>query len=150
MASSRAETSASLADGAGRLTLAVADRLCAEALAAAADLGFAGAAAAVDAGGHLVAFRRADEAAFVTAIVAQRKAWTTAGSGMATDRWNALAADGDVAPILHSTGILAVAGGVPLAVGTRLIGGLGVSGGTAEQDARAARSALRSLGFDTV
>lgn len=127
------------------MTLALAEHLCGAALAEAATLGFAAAAAVVDAGGHLVAFRRSDDAGFVTAVVAPRKAWTAASSGISTAQWNALATDSAVAPILHSTGLLAVAGGLPVLARSRMIGALGVSGGSAEQDRVAAERALATV-----
>lgn len=132
-------------DTSDRLTLALADRLGATALDAARELGFGAAVAVVDAGGHLVAFRRDDDALFVTTLIAQRKAWTAASSGLPTEQWNALAADPEVAPIVQGSGILAVAGGLPLIARGRVIGGLGVSGGTAAQDRDAALAALASF-----
>ena len=128
------------------LTLAAADRLCAEALAAARGIGFAGAVAVVDAGGHPIALRRDDGALFLTAQIAQRKAWTAAGSGMSTELWNTLTADHEVGPIVQAPGILAVAGGVPITAGGRVVGGLGVSGGSAVQDRDAALAVVADIG----
>lgn len=127
------------------MTLALAERLCDAVLAEAVALGFGAAVAVVDAGGYLVAFRRADAAPFVTAVVAPRKAWTAAASGMTTEQWNGLAGDPAVAPILHATGLMAVAGGLPVLAQGRTVGGIGVSGGSAEQDRLAAERALAAV-----
>lgn len=143
MASSPAEPTGA---GAAGLALADADRIVAAALEAARRLGFAAAVAIVDAGGHLLAFRRDDGAGFVTARIARRKAWTAAASGLSSDRWNAIAADPGVAPILHGTGLLAVAGGLPVSAGERIVGAIGVSGGSAQQDHAAAAAALTATG----
>lgn len=128
-----------------RLTLALADRLISAALESAQAIGFAAAVAVVDEGGHLVAFRRGDGALFLTGLVAQRKAWTAASSGMSTEQWNELAAGPEVAPILQVPGLMAVAGGMPVKAEGRVIGGIGVSGGTAPQDRDAASKALATI-----
>ena len=43
---------------------------------------------------------------------------------------------------------MAVGGGLPLFHDKKLIGGIGVSGGSHEQDRQAASAALGSLGFE--
>ena len=134
-----------MASSPAKLTLALADRLCAEASAAADAIGFGATVAVVDAGGHLVAFRRDDRAGFVTVTVAQRKAWTAAAAGMPSEQWNAFAADPEVAPILHGTAIMAVAGGLPIVLDGQLAGGLGVSGSNAAQDRDAAARSLAAV-----
>lgn len=134
-----------MASSPAKLTLALAERLCAEAAAAADAIGFGATVAVVDAGGHLVAFRRDDRAGFVTVTVAQRKAWTAAAAGMPSEQWNAFAADPDVAPILHGTNIMAVAGGLPIALDGQMVGGLGVSGSNAAQDREAATRGLAAV-----
>ena len=135
-----------MASSQAKLTLALAERLCAAASAAADAIGFGATVAVVDAGGHLVAFRRDDRAGFVTVTVAQRKAWTAAAAGMPSEQWNAFASDAEIAPILHGTGIMAVAGGLPIMIDGQLVGGLGVSGSNVANDRQAAHAALISIG----
>ena len=40
---------------------------------------------------------------------------------------------------------IAVEGGVPIVVGGKIVGGLGVSGGTAEQDGQCCKAALEAI-----
>ncbi|MFI9722906.1 heme-binding protein [Streptomyces sp. NPDC052396] len=130
------------------ITRATAGALIAAVHAAAARIGFEAAVAVTDAGGHLKAFDRADDTPFLTAEVAVDKAWTAASFRTATHVWNEYLADRQVAPLGHHPRLLAVGGGYPITTGGRCIGGLGISGGTYEQDQQAAEAALSSLGFD--
>lgn len=101
--------------------------------------------AVVDSGANLVAFVRMDGAWLASNELAQAKART---SVMFQAPTAALAAPVEIGrPALHfdhihSPGLLLVGGGVPLfdADGA-LIGGLGASGGTPEQDDALARAA---------
>ncbi|MBF9069871.1 GlcG/HbpS family heme-binding protein [Streptacidiphilus fuscans] len=115
---------------------------------AAAHLGFDAAVAVTDHGGHLKAFDRADDAPFLTAEVAVDKAWTAAAFRINTHAWNAYLADPRIAPLSGHPRLTAVGGGYPVIENGRCIGGLGISGGTYEQDQQAAEEALASLGFD--
>ncbi|MFD2421823.1 GlcG/HbpS family heme-binding protein [Amycolatopsis pigmentata] len=92
------------------------------------------ATAITDAGGHLLAFERTDGAPFLTAEVAIDKAWTAASFRLAMHTWNSLVADPPVAPLAHHPRLMAVGGGFPLFDDGVCVGGLGISGGTAEQD----------------
>lgn len=64
----------------------------------AATAGFGVATAVTDAGGHLVAFERADGVPFLAAEVAVDKAWTAASFRLATHTWNSLVTDPRVGP----------------------------------------------------
>ncbi|MFD7907036.1 MULTISPECIES: heme-binding protein [unclassified Kitasatospora] len=119
------------------------------AVRAAADrIGFPAAVAVVDPGGHLKAFDRADGAPFLTAEVAVDKAWTAASFGIPTHAWNGYLADPQVTPLAGHPRLMAVGGGYPVLADGRCVGGLGVSGGSYEQDREAAEEALAALGFD--
>lgn len=120
--------------------------LPAEARRARAARGFAATIAITDAGGHLRAFECADTAPFLTVGVATDKAWTAASSGMATQQWSQYMAEPAVAPLAHHPRLTPV-GGVPIFRDGRLLGGLGISGGTSAQDHEAAGDALRGAGF---
>ena len=129
------------------ISLEAAQALLAEARRACAARGFAATIAITDAGGHLRTFERADAAPFLTVGVAIDKAWTAASFGMATHQWNQYMAEPTVAPLAHHPRLTAVGGGVPLFHEGRLVGGIGVSGGTSVQDHEAAEEALRNAGF---
>ncbi len=129
------------------ISLEAAQELLAAARSVSAARGFAATIAITDAGGHLRAFERADSAPFLTVDVAIDKAWTAASFGMATLQWNQYMGDPAVAPLAHHPRLTPVGGGVPIFHEGRLVGGIGVSGGTAVQDHEAAEEALRQAGY---
>ena len=115
--------------------------------AAARDLGIEVAIAVTDAGGHLAAFERADAAPFLTGEIAIDKAWTAASFGLDTQTWSHVVAQPATAALAGHPRLMAVGGGVPIVVGGRVVGGIGISGGNAQQDHDAALAALAALGF---
>ncbi|MFT0735711.1 GlcG/HbpS family heme-binding protein [Ralstonia wenshanensis] len=129
------------------ISLEAAQALLAEARRACAARGFAATIAITDVGGHLRAFERADAAPFLTAEVAINKAWTAASFGMSTHQWNQYMAEPAVAPLAHHPRLMPVGGGVPIFYEGRLVGGIGISGGSAAQDHEAAEEALRKAGL---
>jgi uncharacterized protein GlcG (DUF336 family) len=133
---------------AASITTAAAAALIASVQAAAARIGFAAAVAVTDAGGHLKAFERADTVPFLTAEVAIDKAWTAASFQTATHVWNDLIGNPRIAPLAYRDRLVAVGGGYPIIENGVCIGGLGISGGTYEEDQRAAEAALTDFGFD--
>ena len=130
------------------VTLAAANALIEEALKACCNIGFEAAIAVVDVTGNLCAFQRADGAPFFAAEVAVSKAWTAASCGIATHIWNDYVADPKLAPLAKVDKLMAVGGGLPLFLEGKLIGGIGVSGGSHEQDREAANAALAGMGFE--
>ena len=133
---------------AASVTHAAAVALVAVAHATAAELEIELAVAVTDAGGHLVASERTDGAPFLTGEVAIRKAWTASPYGVASHVWNGYIADPRVAPLANVPGLMPVGGGNPVKNDGKLVGGIGVSGGTAQQDQDIAEAALRSVGYD--
>ena len=115
---------------------------------AAQEIGIETTIAIVDLGGHLKAFERSDQAAFLTADVAIDKAWTAASFGLPTHTWARIIEDSDVAQLAHRPHLVAVGGGYPIVVNGQVVGGLGISGGNALQDQRACEEALRRVGFE--
>ncbi|GAB2530142.1 GlcG/HbpS family heme-binding protein [Nocardia heshunensis] len=130
------------------ITRTAAATLIAAVHTAAAELGFDAAVAVTDTGGHLKAFERPDDTPFLAAEVAVDKAWTAASFRLPTHVWNDYVTGPQVAPLAHHPRLMAVGGGFPIVENGRCIGGLGISGGTAEQDRRAAEIALTVVGFD--
>jgi len=129
------------------ISLEAAQALLTEARRACSSRGFSATIAITDAGGHLRAFERADTAPFLTVGVATDKAWTAAAFGMTTHQWNQYMADPAVAGLAHHPRLTPVGGGVPIILDGRLLGGIGISGGTSVQDHEAAKEALRNAGF---
>ncbi len=108
--------------------------------------------AVLDEGGHLKALKREDEASILRPQIAIGKAWGAVGMGESTrelgqrlkDRptfLNSLSdlSDGKVVP---------VAGGVLIFEGNSIIGAVGVSGGTSDEDEACAIEGLRAAGLE--
>lgn len=125
--------------------LHLARRMALAALSEAGELNALVSVAVVDAGGHLVYFERMDGAEIAGPVLAVDKAYTAVAHRAGTH---------ELAPLVAPWGPLygmnagdrgryiCFAGGLPLWSGGRVVGGLGVSGGTAEQDLACARSAF--------
>ncbi|MGW0771923.1 GlcG/HbpS family heme-binding protein [Streptomyces sp. NPDC002676] len=133
---------------ASSITQTAAGALIAEVHAAAARIGFTAAVAVTDPGGHLKAFDRADDAPFLTTEVAVDKAWTAASFHTPTHAWNDYLANPRIAPLAGHPRLMAVGGGYPIIDNGQCVGGLGISGGSYEQDQQAAEEALTALGFE--
>ncbi|MFG2848114.1 heme-binding protein [Kitasatospora sp. NPDC048296] len=133
---------------AASVTLEAANALIQAVKTAAAEIGFEVSVAVTDAGGHLKAFQRTDSTPFLAAEVAVDKAWTSASFGYPTHVWNDYLGDPKVAPLAQHPRLMAVGGGYPILLDGKLIGGLGISGGSYEQDQQAAEAALKALGFE--
>lgn len=130
------------------ITREAAAALLMAALAAAAESGFEAAVAVTDNGGCLRAFERGDSAPALTADIAINKAYTAATSGRPTHVWQAIVTDPSAAQLAHTPRLVAAAGGYPILADGVLVGGLGISGGSAQQDQVIAEKALQALGFD--
>lgn len=130
------------------LTLADCDRMLAAAEAKAREIGVPMVMAVVDDGGNLKAFRRMDGSLLVSVQLAVGKAYTSAALRQPSQDVGALAQPGAV---LYGIGlaepgrIVTFGGGLPLSRGGRIIGGIGVSGGTVEQDEEVARAGQQAL-----
>ena len=102
----------------------------------------------VDPGGHTILTERMDGAGVVSLVMAERKAWTSAMVGMATSNLTPLVQPGEpLYGLTHADGgrFVALGGGIPLMRGDTLVGAVGVSGGTVEED-----TALAVAGVDAV
>lgn len=91
----------------------------------------------VNAEGRVILSWRMDGAAYMTLAVAEQKAITAASIGAPTSVIQKAVAGGD-ASLLSVPNIAALAGGVPIARGGQVIGGLGVSGSAPAEDERMA------------
>jgi glc operon protein GlcG len=105
--------------------------------------------AVADPAGNLVAFLRMDGAPLLSARIAQDKAYTvSAFNGLPTHRWYGLLENEPALlhGIVHTERLVIFGGGVPLADSDGLlIGAVGVSGGSAEQDREIADAAASCL-----
>ena len=102
--------------------------------------------AVVDTAGQLVAFERMDNTQFGSIAVSQDKAASAALYRRPTKVFqDALAAGGAGLRILTLRGANAVEGGVPLIIDGKIMGAIGVSGGSAEQDGVVAKAGMDAL-----
>ena len=130
------------------LTLSAARAIVAAAQDAARSMSVAISCAVVDSGDQLVTFERMDGADLVTVTLALDKAYTALANRMPTS---------DLAPVVQPGSefygydsvaggrMIVFAGGLPLEIDGVLVGGLGVSGGTADQDQAIAEAARQAL-----
>jgi uncharacterized protein GlcG (DUF336 family) len=106
-------------------------------------------ATVVDPGGHVVASLRGDGAFVASINIAHDKAWTAAIFGASTDQLHdALSARQVVVDgIAARPNVVLFGGGFPLKQDGVVIGGIGVSGGSEDDDRVAATAALAALGL---
>ena len=136
-----------------RLTLDGARTIIAAAAAQAASMNLKMNIAVVDDGGHLLSFDRMDGAQPASGYTAITKASTAATFRQPTGPIPTGTANPD--PLLNlslqnaaqaSGGkITTLLGGVPIIVDGQIIGGVGVGGGSGEQDAQVARAGVQGL-----
>lgn len=102
--------------------------------------------AVVDAGGNLVAQQRMDGALLVSVDISRNKAYSAVAVKMPTHELAGAAQPGQPLFGIHSTDggrIVIFGGGFPLLSKDVLIGGIGVSGGSVEDDMACAEAALK-------
>ncbi len=128
------------------MTIEVAKKAAAAALAQARANGWTMAAAVVDAAGLLVYFEKMDDTQAGSVGVAQAKARSAALFKRSTKAFqDMLASGGDGLRVLGLDGAVPVEGGLPIVVGGRVIGAIGLSGGTSGQDGQCAQAGLNAL-----
>ncbi|MEU6326068.1 heme-binding protein [Streptomyces sp. NPDC047049] len=121
------------------LTTREAEGIIDAAVRAAEGIGVRGSVSVLDAGGHLLGFRRDDAAVLISGETSTRKAYTALQLDAPTaDLVELVRPDGlfHTLPTALDRPLLFLAGGVPLHRDGRLIGALGFGGGAPEQDHR--------------
>ena len=105
--------------------------------------------AVVDAGGHIVAIGRMDDADWITPEVALGKAWTAAAFRLPSDAQGQKAKD-----LVAFAGSISAAtrgrytpqiGGLPIAEGDSPLGAMGASGATGQEDEDVVRAAIERV-----
>jgi uncharacterized protein GlcG (DUF336 family) len=99
-----------------------------------------------DAGGNLIAFRRMDNAALFSIQIAMDKAFTTVFGKMPTGSFANQYCAGGLVPLFFHERWITFPGGFPIIKNGRILGGIGVSGGIAE-DVFVAKAALKAGAF---
>ena len=107
--------------------------------------------AVVDSGGNLAAFLRMPGAFLHSIDIAVDKAYTAAGFGLPTAAWPQVLAEHSPAVragIPARPRMVCFGGGLPIQHNGRLIGGIGVSGGSEQEDEACARAGLVAIGLN--
>lgn len=126
------------------ITLALAEAMLDRAVAKAQELGVAVNIAIADEAGHLKAFRRMDGAPLLSVGIAKRKAYSAAAFRMPTGNWYDLIKDNPrlLYGIPHTPDLTIFGGGFPIEVDGEVIGAIGVSGGSEQEDEEICHAAL--------
>lgn len=101
--------------------------------------------AVCDESGHLIRFERMDGGKVTSIPIAIDKAFTGAGARRGTHVYNELCQPGKPTFGIHITNgghFSIIGGGLPVVVDGAVVGGIGVSSGTAEQDVICAQAGL--------
>lgn len=131
------------------LTLDGARTVLDAALAKAAEMGMQFCIAVSDPSGEVIVTARMDGAPRLSAGIAANKAFTVAGfGGMPTSGWWDVIKDEPslVHGLTQTPRLVVFGGGVGVFSGGALVGAIGVSGGTADQDAEVAAAGAASIG----
>lgn len=128
------------------ITFAEARRVADAAFAEAQRNGWAMVIAVYDSTGHPVLLHKMDHAQYASLDLAQAKARTATHFKRPTKVFEEAITQGGMAlRLLSATGICLFEGGLPLLRDGRLVGGIGVSGATSEQDTQVAQAGARAL-----
>jgi glc operon protein GlcG len=123
-----------------------AKKIAAAAIAEARKNNWAMAVAIVDTGGYLVYFERMPDTQLGSVEVSIEKAKSAALFRRPTKSFqDTLAAGGEGLRILRLEGAVPVEGGIPLIVDGKLIGAVGASGGSSDQDGRTAQAGAAAM-----
>jgi uncharacterized protein GlcG (DUF336 family) len=102
--------------------------------------------AVVDESGYLIAFERMDGGKISSVSIAIDKAFTAAAARNGTHVYNQLCVPGQPTFGIHITNgghFSVIGGGLPVKVSGEIVGGVGISAGTALQDVAVAEQALK-------
>lgn len=101
--------------------------------------------AIVDESGNLIAFERMDGGKVTSITIAQDKAYTAAAARKATHEYNQACVPGNLVFGIHTSmggRLCVVGGGLPVAVNGQVVGGIGLSSGTPQQDMECAQAGI--------
>jgi uncharacterized protein GlcG (DUF336 family) len=129
------------------VSLLAAKQLISAAEEKAVEIGVPMVTAVVDTGGNLVALHRMDGALLASLDIAVNKAYTALSVRLPTHELGKLAQPGQpLYGIDHTNSgrMVIFGGGLPLYSENRVVGGIGVSGGTVEEDLLVAEAAVKA------
>ena len=105
--------------------------------------------AVVDAGGNLVAHVRMDNAWIGSVNISINKAWTSRAFDISTKDLGENSQPNDQFYGINASNggkVMIFAGGIPLKKGKKVVGAIGVSGGSGEQDQTVAEAGAKAYG----
>lgn len=128
-----------------RLSLEDAEVLVEGARRSSVEIGIPMCIAVADEAGNLLRFDRMDGAKISSISIAVDKAYTAAAARKATHIYNQLCVPGEMTFGIHITNggrFSVIGGGLPIEVDGAVVGGIGISSGTAEDDRVVAEAAV--------
>ncbi len=128
-----------------RLSLTDAKHLIDGAKKKAQEIGVPMCIAIADESGSLIAFDRMDGGKVTSITIAQDKAFTAAAARKATHEYNEACIPGNLVFGIHTAlggRLCVVGGGLPVAVDGEVVGGIGLSSGTPQQDMQCAQAGV--------
>ncbi|HEY4198962.1 MAG TPA: heme-binding protein [Devosiaceae bacterium] len=131
-----------------RLDQAEAQILIAGARDKAREIGVPMCIAITDESGHLIAFERMDGGKVTSITIAIDKSFTAAGAKRATHDYGTISQPGGPGYGINSAingRLMVVAGGLPVVIDGDVVGGIGLSSGTPQQDRDCAEAGLARL-----
>jgi len=131
-----------------RLSIEDADILIEGAANKAREIGVPMCIAVTDESGHLIKFDRMNGGKVSSISIAIDKAFTGAVARQGTHIYNQLCVPGSQTFGIHATNnghFSIIGGGLPVLVDSEIVGGIGLSSGTAEQDLVCAEAAIKYL-----
>jgi uncharacterized protein GlcG (DUF336 family) len=127
-----------------RLTLEAGRRIATAAQARARAMNLRVVVAVLDEGGHAILLERMDGTQTASVEIALAKARSAAAFKRPTREMASWVAGGEVA-LMALPGMLPVEGGIPIVAAGHVVGSIGVSGASAEQDGEVARAGVAAL-----
>ena len=99
----------------------------------------------IDSGGQIVMVQRMDNAQWGSVDISREKARSSVALKRPTKALQDAVAQGGANLRLLSIGYSVLEGGIPIVVGGKIVGGIGVSGGTSPQDAQVGQAGIDAL-----
>ncbi|MCL7462368.1 heme-binding protein [Pseudomonas sp. NW5] len=102
----------------------------------------------VDAAGQLIHLAHMDGAPALSRDIALDKAYTAASFGLSTGRWEAQLAEAPASVrdgLAHRPRMVLFGGGEPVRTSGQVVGAIGVSGASAEQDEQCAHAGVQAV-----
>ncbi|TGG94897.1 heme-binding protein [Natronospirillum operosum] len=131
-----------------RLSIDEAHHLITGARLKAEEIGVPMCIAVVDESGNLIAFERMNGGKVTSITIAQDKAFTAGAARKATHEYNKACVPGNLAFGIHTAiggRLCVVGGGLPVTIDGEVVGGIGLSSGTPDQDMVCAQAGIDYL-----